>query len=134
MFVHITADDLAKVPLFEGLSRDKLERIASQTVRISAHHGIHLARQGSPGFDFFVVLDGTAEVRKDGATLTTLAPGDVFGEMALLGGQRRNADVVATSPMTLLTMMIWDFRAVTDEFPVVAERLQELAASRSSAD
>lgn len=134
MFVHITADDLAKVPLFEGLSRDKLEKIASQAVRISAHPGIHLARQGAPGFDFFVVLDGTAEVRKDGDTLATLSPGDVFGEMALLGGQRRNADVVATSPMTLMTMMIWDFRTVTEEFPVVAERLQKLASSRSDSD
>jgi CRP-like cAMP-binding protein len=131
MFVPITADDLASLPLFEGLSRDKLEKVAAQAVRISAHPGIHLARQGSPGFDFFIVLDGTADVRKDGQTVAMLKAGDVFGEMALLGGQRRNADVVATSPMTLMTMMLWDFRAVTESFPVITQRLQDLAKGRS---
>jgi CRP-like cAMP-binding protein len=131
MFVHITADDLAAVPLFEGLSRDKLEKIASQAVRISAHPGLQLARQGEAGFDFFIVLDGTAEVKKDGKTVAFLAPGDVFGEMALLGGQRRNADVVATSPMTLMTMMVWDFRSMTEAFPVLSQRLQDLAGTRA---
>jgi CRP-like cAMP-binding protein len=134
MFVHITADDLAAVPLFEGLSRDKLEKIASQAVRISAHPGLQLARQGEAGFDFFIVLDGTADVQKDGKTVASLAPGDVFGEMALLGGQRRNADVVATSPMTLMTMMVWDFRSMTDAYPVLSQRLQDLAGARSGGD
>jgi CRP-like cAMP-binding protein len=134
MFVPITADDLSSVPLFQGLSQDKLEKIASQAVRISAHPGIFLARQGSPGFDFFIVLDGAADVKKDGEVIASLSPGDVFGEMALLGGKRRNADVVATSPMTLMTMMIWDFRSVTENYPVVAERLQELAKSRAGSD
>jgi CRP-like cAMP-binding protein len=131
MFVPITADDLVHLPLFEGMSRDKLERIADRAIRISAHPGVHLARQGAPGFDFFVVLDGTADVSIDGNHVATLGPGDVFGEMALLSGARRNADVVATSPMTLLTMMIWDFRSVTEEFPIVSERLRQLAESRS---
>jgi CRP-like cAMP-binding protein len=134
MFVPITADDLSSVPLFQGLSQDKLEKIASQAVRISAHPGISLARQGAPGFDFFIVLDGAADVKKDGEVIASLSPGDVFGEMALLGGKRRNADVVATSPMTLMTMMIWDFRSVTENYPVVAERLQELAKSRAGSD
>ncbi|MDP3983687.1 MAG: cyclic nucleotide-binding domain-containing protein [Acidimicrobiia bacterium] len=134
MFVPITADDLASVSLFEGLSRDKLEKVAAHAVRISAHPGIHLARQGAPGFDFFIVLDGTADVRKDGDTVAMLSAGDVFGEMALLGGKRRNADVVATSPMTLMTMMVWDFRTITDEYPVVAQRLEELASARSGSD
>ncbi|HSL27020.1 MAG TPA: cyclic nucleotide-binding domain-containing protein [Acidimicrobiia bacterium] len=131
MFVPITADDLARVPLFEGLSRDKLERVASHAIRISAYPGIHLARQGAPGFDFFIVLDGTAEVRKDGKTLATLKEGDVFGEMALLGGHKRNADVVATSPMTLLTMMVWDFRSLTEDYPIIGQRLEQLASSRT---
>ncbi|MGH8927097.1 MAG: cyclic nucleotide-binding domain-containing protein [Acidimicrobiia bacterium] len=131
MFVPITAEDLSKVPLFEGLSRDKLERIASHSIRISAHPGINLARQGSPGFDFFIVLDGTADVRRDGSSVATLSEGDVFGEMALLGGQTRNADVIAKSPMTLLTMMVWDFRALTKDYPIIEERLKELAAARS---
>ncbi|MGQ0849381.1 MAG: cyclic nucleotide-binding domain-containing protein [Actinomycetota bacterium] len=133
MFVPITADDLSHVPLFAGLSRDKLEKIAAQSVRISVHPGIHLAKQGDPGFDFFIVLDGAADVKRDGETIATLTEGEVFGEMALLGGRRRNADVVATTPMTLMTMMVWDFRSITDNYPVIHQRLEELAQSRSDA-
>lgn len=133
MFVPITADDLKHVPLFDGLSRDKMEKIASKSIRISAYPGTNLAKQGEPGFDFFIVLDGTADVRKGKEKIATLSAGDVFGEMALLSGQKRNADVVATSPMTLLTMMVWDFRDVTKDFPVVTQRLKELAKARTDA-
>lgn len=131
MFVPITADDLKQVPLFEGLSRDKMEKIASKSIRISAYPGTNLAKQGEPGFDFFIVLDGTADVLKGKEKIATLAAGDVFGEMALLSGEKRNADVVATSPMTLLTMMVWDFREITKDFPVVTQRLEELAQART---
>lgn len=131
MFVPITADDLKQVPLFDGLSRDKMEKIASKSIRISAYPGTNLAKQGEPGFDFFIVLDGTADVRKGKEKIASLKAGDVFGEMALLSGEKRNADVVATSPMTLLTMMVWDFRDITKDFPVVTQRLEELAQART---
>lgn len=131
MFVPITADDLNQVPLFEGLSRDKMEKIASKSIRISAYPGTNLAKQGEPGFDFFIVLDGTADVRKGKEKIATLGAGDVFGEMALLSGEKRNADVVATSPVTLLTMMVWDFRGITKDFPVVTQRLEDLARART---
>ena len=78
-----------------------------------------------------MILSGEAEVRVGDETIATLGPGDVFGEAALLSKGRSNADVVATSVVSLRTMMAWDFRKTTEDYPVIAKRLQELADARS---
>ena len=131
MFTPVTAAQLRGVPLFSGLSDHKLEAIASRSLFIGAVLGITLVKQGESGFDFFVILSGEAEVRVGDEKIAKLGPGDVFGEAALLSKGRRNADVVATSVMSLLTMMVWDFRKTTEDNPVIAKRLQELADERS---
>lgn len=131
MFPPVTAAQLREVPLFSGLSGYKLEAIAGRSLFIGAVQGITLVRQGESGFDFFVILSGDAEVRVGDETIATLGAGDVFGEAALLSKGRRNADVVATSVMSLITMMAWDFRKTTEDNPVIAKRLQELADARS---
>ncbi|HEY7704599.1 MAG TPA: cyclic nucleotide-binding domain-containing protein [Acidimicrobiia bacterium] len=134
MFTPVTADDLAAIPLFAGLGRNNLDVIAHHTIKVLAREGIHLVRQGEPGFDFFIVLNGDANVLVDGQVVASLKTGDVFGEMALLGSHRRMADVVATSQMTLATMMVWDFRRLTADYPQVADRLMALVQTRQAED
>jgi CRP-like cAMP-binding protein len=131
MFTPITADHLADVPLFDGFDEQDLEAIATRCIHVYVRKGIQLLKAGESGFQFFILLDGTAEVLVGGTKVGELGPGDVFGEMALLGGGTRAADVVATSHMTVATMMVWDFRAMTEEHPDVASRLRDLITSRS---
>jgi CRP-like cAMP-binding protein len=130
MDVFVDAGQLEEVPLLRGLDRPELERIAEHAVKIFVRPGIKLIKQGEAGFDFSIVLSGTADVRVDDVTVATLGPGDVFGEMALVGTGKRNADVVATSAMVLATMMVWDFRNLTQSHPLVAGRLEEIIAAR----
>jgi CRP-like cAMP-binding protein len=68
----------------------------------------------------------------DGEQVATLGPGDVFGEMALLGRRHRNADVTAKTQMSLITMMVWDFRQVIEDHPEIEHRLRALAEQRLS--
>lgn len=132
MFPAVTASQLKEIPLFAGMTDDKLEIIASRSLHIGAHPGIFLAHQGEAGFEFFAIVSGDAEVRVGDETIAKLSAGDVFGELALMSGGRIAADVVATSVMSLITMMGWDFRQTTKDFPIIETRLQELADSYST--
>lgn len=132
IFAGVTRDQLAALPLFEGLDPDALDAIASRAVFIGAHPGLKLIREGESGFDFFVIVDGEADVVVGGEAVARLGKGDVFGEMALEGGGKRSADVVARTVMSLLTMMVWDYRTTEQEYPVVGERLRALAEARRS--
>lgn len=131
MDVYVDAGQLEAVPLLRGLGRQDLEQVAEHAVKIYVRPGIKLIKQGEAGFDFSIVLSGTAEVRVDDTTIATLGAGDIFGEMALVGTQKRNADVVATSAMVLATMMVWDFRSLTESHPVIAGRIRDIIAERA---
>jgi CPA1 family monovalent cation:H+ antiporter len=115
------------------LKPQDIQEMTERSITVYARPGISLVRRGESGFDFFVVLDGTADVKIGGNVVATLGPGDVFGEMALLEGGQRVADVVATTAMRLATMMVWDFREMTKNHPEVMEKLKELARARSNA-
>jgi len=77
------------------------------------------------------VLEGTAEVTKAGHHLADFAPGDYFGEMALLlDDQPRTASVVATSDIKVLVLTRWDFRALLKTHPDIGVKVMEELANR----
>jgi cAMP-dependent protein kinase regulator/CRP/FNR family cyclic AMP-dependent transcriptional regulator/cGMP-dependent protein kinase 2 len=86
--------------------------------------------EGDYSYDLIVIDSGTADVISDGRVIASLGPGDVFGEIGMLTGEKRNADVVATSRMHLITLSKWDLRRVSDE---IGEQLQALVAQRRGA-
>ena len=89
---------LASVPLFQALSPEELDQIASWMEEREVSPGRELTPEGGHGYQFFVIADGTAEVSHDGDRVADLGPGDYFGEIALLAdSSRRVASVVATS-------------------------------------
>lgn len=126
----VTTDQLAEAPAFAGLNRDALDAIASKALYIWVPAGQAVVREGESGYDFYVILSGEASVTSRGSTVAELGPGAVFGEMALIEGGRRTADVVARSALSLLTMSSWNYRSVTERYPAIAERLEQLARSR----
>lgn len=131
IFAGVTREQLAGIPLFEGLDGEALDAIAARSLFIGAHPDLKIIEKGESGFDFYIILSGEAEVMADGNSIARLGPGEVFGEMALEGYGKRNADVVARTIMSLLTMMIWDYRTVEREHPEIGERLRRLAQERS---
>ncbi|HEY5684775.1 MAG TPA: cyclic nucleotide-binding domain-containing protein [Acidimicrobiia bacterium] len=130
--MQVDPEQLAAIPLLEGLDPFSLGTIAENSVKTYVRPGFRLVAEGESGFSFSMILSGSAEVRVAGETVATLGKGDVFGEMAIVSGRTRNADVVATSEMVLASMMVWDFRAMIDRHGEVRQRLEQLIAERSA--
>jgi CRP/FNR family transcriptional regulator, cyclic AMP receptor protein len=121
---HKSVDDgLAKVPLFAGLTDKELESVRSLMTETNVPAGTTLARQGRTGQEFFVIVSGTASVDRDGEHVADVGPGDFLGEMALLDGGPRNADVSASTEMTLMVVSQRDFSQLLDTVPMIARRM-----------
>jgi cAMP-dependent protein kinase regulator len=124
---------LKSLPLFEGVSDEELSRIAPFVDETSVSEGTHLVDEGDYSYQFMAIEEGTAEVLRGGEKLADLGPGDFFGEMGLLEKDRRNASVVATSPLRLITMTGWDLKRLEKTAPDVAQRIRgTLDARRES--
>ena len=124
-------DLLAGTPLFAGLSRRNLKRVAELTQIARSSKGAMLVAAGAPGASsFFVLVEGTAEVVKDGEVVATFGPGGFFGELGVIDGGRRNASVVATSDVLALRLSRTAFRKVMSEEPAIAYRVMEALVAR----
>jgi CRP/FNR family cyclic AMP-dependent transcriptional regulator len=123
---------LRKVPLFAGLTRRELGRVARVTDEVTVAPGTRLVNEGDFAYEFFLIEDGSAEVVRDGAHLADLGPGDFFGEMGAMTDAQRNATVTATSPLRAIVMTARDFRTIALELPEVAERIRATVRQRTS--
>ncbi len=89
-----------------------------------------LVHEGDFGHAVFAIRSGTADVVHDGAVINTLGPGDYFGEIAVMSGGRRSASVVATTPLTLVTIFNRDIWRLEREAPEIAATLRDAIAQR----
>lgn len=126
------AERLARIPLFQGLSKHEREQVARWADEVDVPAGKHLLDEGRLPHEFFVIEEGTATVTRDGRRLAELGPGDFFGEIAILAEERRTASVVAASPMRLIVMTDRDFLEMAREMPEVAERVRAAVRERLS--
>ena len=124
---------LKDVPFFSTLTKRELATVAQNVDEVDVPQGKALAREGELGHEFFVVVEGTAEVVRGDAHLAELGPGDFFGEMALLGEERRTATVTATAAMRVLVMTGHHLRAIDREMPTVHTRIVEAIEERRAA-
>jgi CRP/FNR family transcriptional regulator, cyclic AMP receptor protein len=128
-----SADQLAGVELFSGMSPEELEDVAGTMQLVSAPVGDVLTSESDDmKAKFFVLLQGTVTVHRDGHHVADLGPGEVFGEAVSEAGQPRNATVIVTTPAELGVVMGWDLRALMERLPSVRTRLDEIASSRSA--
>jgi CRP-like cAMP-binding protein len=123
---------LKSMPLFEGVSDEDLEKIAPFVSEVSVSEGKHLVDEGDYAYEFMAIEDGQAEVLRGDEKLADLGPGDFFGEMGLYESDRRNATVVAKTPMRLITLDQWDMRRLEKSIPSAAEKIQETVRARSA--
>jgi CRP/FNR family transcriptional regulator, cyclic AMP receptor protein len=121
---------LKTVPLFERLSAKDLASVASITDQVELKEGRELTREGERGREFFVLLDGTAEVRRKGRKVNTLERGDFLGEIALLTHSPRTATVTATSPIQALVITAPDFRSLLRRSPQLQIKVLAALAER----
>ena len=123
-------DLIRNVPLFARLSRGELRELAMLADEIDLREGKEMTTQGRPGREFFVLLEGNADVRKNGRKINTLGPGDFFGEIALVSREPRTATVTATSPIRALVITDRSFRRLLEESPQVQTKVMEAMARR----
>ena len=125
---------LKKVPLFAGCSKNELRQLAKIADEIDLRHGTVLTREGRAGREFFVLVDGTAEVTKKGKKIADLGPGDWLGEIALITDSPRTATVTATSAVDVLVITDRRFRSVVETMPSIALKVLACVGERLSSD
>ena len=125
-------EHLAQVRLFSACNKKELTLIgrAADEVRVAA--GKVLCEQGKPGFEFFLILDGEATVRRNNKKVAALGVGASFGELALLTRMPRNATVEAATEMTVLVLGQREFSGLLDEVPGMAHKMLSSMADRLS--
>ena len=123
---------LRSAPLFADLDKHELEAIARNADEVDAREGELLVEEGDFGYEFFAIEDGRAEVRHGDDVVAELGEGDFFGEMALTGDARRNASVVAATPLTAIVMTRQAFRQLRNDVPVVCDRIEAAVRDRGA--
>jgi CRP/FNR family cyclic AMP-dependent transcriptional regulator len=126
--VHV--DDLRRTPLFAGLGRRELGRLASTMTEREFEAGAAIAIEGEVGVGFFVIETGEAIVTLAGKEVTRLGPGDHFGEIALIAETDRTATVTAATDLRCYAMTSWEFRRLVESNATVAWKLLQAMARR----
>lgn len=125
---------LAAIPLFANLSNKQLVAVGGLATVVDVSAGRELIHEGAVGREFFLVVDGEAEVSRDGEVVARLGPGTFFGETALLFDQPRNANVVAATDMQVEVIERRDFKDLLAEFPELYAPLLAAAAEQLAAN
>ena len=123
---------LKSIPVFAGLGDDALHHIAALASEVSVPAGKQLVREGDYSYEMLAIEEGTATVEQGGTKLADVGPGDVIGEMGVIGRDQRNATVTATSSMLLITLDHWDLAKLRKSVPEIVDRLGEVIAARQS--
>ena len=125
-----SASQLAAIPLFESLSSSDLDELAPWFDVQIIGEDVHLIGEGSSGYSFFILTQGSAAVTTNEGAHADLGPGDFFGEIAILGNGRRTATVTTTSPAQLLVMFGTEFRLLPQAQPKIAARIEDAMRRR----
>jgi len=121
---------IARVPLFCRLSKGELTRIAQLADEVDLPPGKSLTKEGSRGREFFVLLEGSADVQRDGRRIATMGAGDFFGEIALVTDVPRTATVTTTSAVRALVISDRAFRGLLHDSPAIQGKVLEAVAAR----
>ncbi len=121
---------IQKVPLFSRLSKKGLEEVARIADELDLPSGKKMAKEGDRGREFFVLLEGEADVTKGDSRINKMKKGDFFGEIALVAKIPRTATVTATSDVRVLVINERDFAALIKNSPEIGRGVAEALAER----
>jgi CRP-like cAMP-binding protein len=123
-------EHLGNTWLFSTCTKKELTLIGRASDKITVEEGRLLTQEGKPGFEFFLILDGRAAVRRAGRKVATLRPNQYFGELSLLDRKPRSATVTSETPMRLLVLDQRQFDGIMDQVPGLAHKLLTAMATR----
>ena len=103
-------ESLRKVPLFSGLDRKELEDVAKLVKEQRYDAGANIVKAGAGGHGLYIIKEGRVSVVRDGHTVASFGPGQFFGEISVLDGGPRTADVRADTDTVCLTLISWEIK------------------------
>jgi CRP/FNR family cyclic AMP-dependent transcriptional regulator len=121
---------LQRVQLFADMDRRQAEQIARLLKERRFAKGETVIREGTGGAAFFLIDSGEAVVSSKGVQLTTLGPGEHFGEIALIDGGPRSATVTASTDLVCYGLTFWEFRPLVERNGAIAWKLLRALAQR----
>ena len=130
----VDAASVREISVFAGFDDLQCARIAGACKELDVEAGTKLTEEGAFGYAMFAVLEGTADVSRNGTHVRSLGTGDVFGEIAVLFGGQRTATVVATSAMRLVMLFNGELARLDREVPQLADELRKVIGERLSSD
>jgi CRP-like cAMP-binding protein len=125
---------IKRVPLFSKLSKTKLKEVAAIADEVDLPKGRNLTREGERGREFFVLIEGEAEVRKGGRRVNTLGPGDFLGEIALITKVPRTATVTTSGPTRVLVITDRAFAQLLRQSPEISQGVLEAVGERLASE
>jgi len=132
--MSVSTEVLSALPIFSGLDERSLQAIAILAHELSAPAGQVLIREGDPATSFYVILDGTVHVERDGRMVRSLAEGSFVGEIGVVEGGLRTATVTCATDCRMLELGTFEFGRVMDTFPSVRSRVEAAVARRPHRD
>ena len=123
-------DLLEGVPLFAGVSAAGIEELGAIADEVEVRAGTVLTHEGAREGFFFIVVEGTVRIERDGRPVNRIGPGEFFGEIALLDGGPRTATAVAETPCRLLSMTYHMFHELLDASPEIRTAILEAVGRR----
>jgi CRP-like cAMP-binding protein len=121
---------LASCRLFSAVEPTDLAAVANRAIEVDFPANHVIARQGEIGTGFFLIVSGSVKVIRGGEEVAVLGPGDFFGELSVLDGQPRVAQVVTVEPTRCLGLASWDFEQALLESPSLALSILRGLAAR----
>ena len=128
-----TDERLARIPLFEGLSKKQLSQVSSLMTPLDLKAGKVLARQGEIGREFLILLEGQVEVARDGKIIAVRGAGDFIGEIALLDNRPRTATVTARTDVVVEVLNRGEFASLLAGAPELSAQIMATMARRLAA-
>jgi len=126
---------LKKTPIFANTTEKSLESMIKSAVIKTVAPGDKVVQEGQGGVGFYLILEGNADVVKEGKKLAALTAGDFFGELGVIDGEPRSADVVAVSETKCWILSQWAMKSVIANHPEVAlSMLEELVKRLRATD
>ncbi|MBT7696586.1 MAG: mechanosensitive ion channel [Desulfobacterales bacterium] len=125
---------LKSIPLFEGLPENGLELLVQSSAIVSFDVGSRIVTQGGAGMTFYIILDGKVAVKRDGENIDELSKDSFFGEMALLTGEERQADVEAIEPTKCIEVDREGFKMLLEKNKSIVANINDMFKERSGND
>jgi CRP-like cAMP-binding protein len=119
---------LKKTPIFAKTSDESLASLLKSAIQKTVQAGTKIVEKGQSGLGFYLILQGKADVMSGGKKLAEFGEGSFFGELSVIDGAPRTADVVAKTETTCLVLSQWAMRSIIGTHPEIAlSMLEELA-------